>query len=38
MDGFPVGLQIVAPRLQEEKVLGIAAVFHTLLDRCMSSM
>jgi amidase len=33
MDGHPVGLQIVGRKLEEEKVLGIAAVFEKLLRR-----
>jgi amidase len=33
MDGHPVGLQIVGRKLEEEKVLGVAAVFETLLGR-----
>jgi Asp-tRNA(Asn)/Glu-tRNA(Gln) amidotransferase A subunit family amidase len=31
MDGHPVGLQIVGRRFEEEKVLGVAAVFDALL-------
>jgi amidase len=31
MDGHPVGLQIVGRKLEEEKVLGVAAVFEKLL-------
>lgn len=33
MDGHPVGLQIVGRKLEEEKVLGVAAVFEKLLGR-----
>ena len=31
MDGHPIGLQIIAQRLQEEKVLAAAKVFEDLL-------
>ena len=32
MDGTPIGVQVVARRLQEEKVLGAAKVIDRLLD------
>jgi Asp-tRNA(Asn)/Glu-tRNA(Gln) amidotransferase A subunit family amidase len=31
MDGHPVGLQIIARKLEEEKVLGAARVFEDVL-------
>ena len=31
MDEHPVGLQIVGRRLEEEKLLGVAAVFDKLM-------
>ena len=33
MDGHPVGFQIVGQRLEEEKVLGVAAVIIKLIEK-----
>ena len=33
MDGHPVGLQIIGQRLEEEKVLGVAAVIVKLIEK-----
>jgi amidase len=33
MDGMPIGVQVVARRLQEEKVLGAAKVIDLLLEK-----
>jgi amidase len=36
MDGHPIGLQIVGRKLEEEKVLGVAAVIHKLIGKVTS--